>query len=107
MPPLPRLLLVALLGLCTAFLVACGDRSKLITPGSASRLKSDVDAVGSAVDAQSCARARDALSRAETDLGRLSSRVDAGLRQRLQEGIQHLTRQAIDECQGTQTQETT
>jgi hypothetical protein len=103
---LPRFLLVAVLGLASAFLVACGDRSKLIPGTDAQRLKARIDSVSSAVDAHSCSRAQIAAQNLQDSVNSLPRSVDPGLRSRLQDGATRLAAAAADECQRTTTQTT-
>jgi hypothetical protein len=103
---LPRFLLVAVLGLASAFLVACGDRSKLIPGSEAQRLKSQIDSVSAAVDAHSCGRAQLAAQNLQDAVNNLPRSVDPGLRTRLQDGATRMAAAAADECQRTTTQTT-
>jgi hypothetical protein len=106
MRALPRLILVGLLGVAAAFLVACGDRSGLIPGSRADRLDSDLDRVQSALADQNCSAASGAVGDLQGHLGQLSSKVDADLRRRLNEGAARLARQVPRDCQATQTTET-
>ncbi len=105
-------LLAAVLGVALAVLAACGggggDRSDLIPQRSATRLKSALGDVRSAVDDGDCEAARRALTRARGVLVRMPSSVDSQLVARLRQGIDNLETVAPDECaqQDTQTDTT-
>ena len=49
-----RIALVCLLGAATAFVVACGDRSKLIPDTAADALLSNFEAVDAGVSGEDC-----------------------------------------------------
>ena len=107
--------LAALLGVAAAGLVACGggggDRSDLIPPRSADRLKSALSDVRSAVEDGNCEEAAKAVSRARGVLVNLPTAVDDRLVARLEQGLDNLETVAPRECEQqatqTQTQETT
>jgi hypothetical protein len=98
------LLLAALLGVGAAFLVACGDRNGLIPAGDAARIKSDLSAVSSAVDAGNCDAAGVAATRVRGDILKLPSSVDRSLVDRLNEGASALSDRAPVQCTQAQTQ---
>jgi hypothetical protein len=107
------ILLAAVLGVSSAALVACGsgggDRSDLIPQRSASRLKSALTDVESAVDEGNCDAAERAVARARGVLVNLPRAVDDRLVARLRQGIDNLQQIAPDECrqQGTTSTATT
>jgi hypothetical protein len=109
-------LLAAVLGVASAALVACGssgsDRSDLIPQRSASRLKSALSDVESAVDQGNCDAAEAAVARARGVLVNLPRSVDDRLVARLRDGLDNLQQIAPDECQkqdttATETTQTT
>jgi hypothetical protein len=104
-------LLAAVVGVASAALVACGsgggDRSDLIPQRSASRLKSALSDVESAVDAGNCDAAERAVARARGVLVNLPRAVDDRLVARLREGVDNLQQIAPDECRQQETTETT
>jgi cell division septation protein DedD len=107
-------LLAAVLGVSSAALVACGsgggDRSDLIPQRSASRLKSALSDVQSAVDQGNCDAAERAVARARGVLVNLPRAVDDRLVARLRDGLDNLQQIAPDECRQqdtTSTQTTT
>jgi hypothetical protein len=106
-------LLAAVLGVTSAALVACGssggDRSDLIPQRSASRLKSALSDVESAVDQGNCDAAERAVARARGVLVNLPRSVDDRLVARLRDGLDNLQQIAPDECgrQDTTSTETT
>ena len=102
------LLLAAALGGSAAFLVACGDRSKLIPQGDADSIAAQLNSVGDAVDAGDCSAALSAAQRAERQINALPSDVDPALRQNLVEGLQVAGAKAQRECsEQTDTTDTT
>jgi hypothetical protein len=98
------LLVAALLGVGAAFLVACGDRNGLIPAGDAARIKSDLSAVSSAVDAGNCDAAGVAATRVRGDILRLPGTVDQKLVNRLNDGAGALSARAPVQCAQAQTQ---
>lgn len=100
------LLLAALLGVGAAFLVACGDRNGLIPAGDAARIKSDLSAVSSAVDAGNCDAAGVAATRVRGDILKLPGTVDSALVDRLNQGASALSSRAPVQCTQAQTQST-
>src|SRR5947209_4082454 len=102
-----RLSLAGALGGACAVLVACGSSGKGLIPSAhAGPLSADFDAVAAAVSAGDCAATQRALKRAQNDFDRLPSTVDAGLRQRISDGLSNLQSTAPTQCQQTQTQTT-
>jgi hypothetical protein len=100
-------LLAAVLGVSSAALAACGsgggDRSDLIPPRSAERLKSALSDVRTAVDKGDCTAAETAVARARGILVNLPQSVDDRLVARLRDGIDNLQQIAPDECRQQQT----
>jgi hypothetical protein len=92
------LLAVAVLGLSSSLLVACGDRSGLIPAQAASELKDDLDKASLAVEGGHCEQAqgyvRDAISKAND----LDESVNRGLRQNLNVGLQHVQDRVSQDC---------
>jgi outer membrane biosynthesis protein TonB len=101
------LLAVAALGLSSALLVACGDRSRLIPPADAEAMKSDLADASDDLAAEECRRAqasiRSALDRAD-DLPRA---VDERLRRNLLQGLDHALTRVQEECGRKPTPTTT
>jgi hypothetical protein len=109
MPALARLALAGALGLCLAFLVACGDRNGLIPQRSADRLERQLDSVSSSLDAHRCAAAGSAALNGQNQAAGLPASVDPRLRRRLVDGFGRLARVAPRDCasETTPTQTTT
>jgi hypothetical protein len=98
------ILLALSLGLSSAFLVACGDRNKLLPQSDASAINDKLDSVSSAVAAHNCTTARDAINAAERQAQSLPSTVDAKLQATLQANLEHVATVAQAACtQSTQT----
>jgi hypothetical protein len=99
--------LVALvLGVATAFLVACGDGR--IPASDASRVDNALDDVAANFRAGKCQAAEQAVVRARGALLNLPSSVDSRLRDRLRAGVANLSARVPATCgqAQTQTQET-
>jgi hypothetical protein len=105
---MPYVLALAL-GLGAAGLTACGAATNkaLIPAADADQLKSDLDAVGSAVDSQDCAQVGSALAQGERDLQSLPPGTSQRVQRRLQDGLDRLKHQAGKECKPAQTTTTT
>jgi hypothetical protein len=105
------LLLAFALGLGAAGLTACGSSGgsskALIGADDADGLKSDFDAVASAVADGNCPKASQALLRAGTDIDQLPARVSKRLQRRLADGLDTLREQARQECAANLTQTST
>ena len=101
-------ILVALsLGLSSAFLVACGDRNKLLPQSDASAINAKLDSVASAVAAHDCTTALDAVTAAERQAQSLPGKVDPKLQATLQANLAHVADRAQSACtQTTQTRST-
>src|ERR1700704_2039618 len=98
------ILLALSLGLSSAFLVACGDRNKLLPQSDASAINSKLDSVASAVAAHNCTTAQDAVNAAERQAQSLPSTVDRKLQATLQANLEHVATVAQAACtQSTQT----
>jgi len=107
-------LLAAMLGVGCGVLAACGgsggDRSALIPPRSADRLKRALSDAQSAVGDGNCQAAARAIVRARGILLTLPQAVDDRLVARLRQGIDNLQQIAPQQCQQqdtTPTQSTT
>jgi hypothetical protein len=101
------ILLALSLGLSSAFLVACGDRNKLLPQSDASAINSKLDSVASAVAAHNCSGALDAVSTAERQAQSLPGKVDPKLQATLQANLEHVATRAQAACtQSTQTKST-
>lgn len=101
------ILLALSLGVSSAFLVACGDRNKLLPQSDASAIKSKLDSVASAVAAHDCSGALDAVSTAERQAQSLPGNVDPKLQATLQANLEHVATRAQAACtQSTQTKST-
>ena len=108
--PLPAVLLALLLGVLSAFAVACGDTSELLSERRAARLTGDVGRVAEAVEAGDCEATAVRLQELQTEVANLPSSVSSELRRNLTDGVTQLTAQAQEECAGepaetTQTEE--
>jgi TolA-binding protein len=99
-----RLLLAGSLGAGCALLVACGGGKSLIPASNAGPLSGDFDAIATAVSNGDCSATRTALNRAQHDLDALPTSVDAGLRQRISDGLSNLQSTAPTQCAQTQSQ---
>ena len=101
MRKLIRLATVALLGAATALLVSCGTSGKgLIPSANAGPLQNDFEAVAQAAESGngSCSATESALGKTEQDFLALPATIDRGLHKRLEEGIKHLRKQALEMC---------
>jgi cobalamin biosynthesis Mg chelatase CobN len=101
MRTLIRLVTVALLGAATALLVSCGSSGKgLIPSANAGPLQNDFEEVARAAESGngSCAATESALGKTEQDFLALPTTIDKGLHRRLEEGIKHLRKQALEMC---------
>jgi predicted S18 family serine protease len=98
------ILLALSLGLSSAFLVACGDRNKLLPQSDASAINAKLDSVASAVAAHNCTTVQDAVNAAERQAQSLPSTVDPKLQATLQANLEHVATVAQAACtQSTQT----
>jgi hypothetical protein len=109
------LLAALLLGAACAVLVACGTSGNdddLIPAKQAETMIDQLDTIKSAVSRGRCLGVDNQVAALQTQINDLSRRVDAGLRNRLQEGVNNLAAIAPDECferrdrQQTQTETT-
>jgi len=101
------ILLALSLGLASAFLVACGDRNKLLPQSDASAINAKLDSVASAVAAHDCTTALDAVNAAERQAQSLPGKVDPKLQATLQANLEHVASRAQSACtQSTQTKST-
>jgi hypothetical protein len=101
------ILLALSLGLSSAFLVACGDRNKLLPQSDASAINAKLDSVASAVAARNCTAALDAVTAAEGRAQSLPGNVDPKLQATLQANLEHVASRAQAACtQSTQTRST-
>jgi hypothetical protein len=101
-----RILVPCALGLLAAFLVSCGDTSKLIPGDDAAAINSNVDAAQNASDTGRCTRATAAVDRAEAHVQQLPSSVDKKLRANLEAGLARLRAAAGTECTENETETT-
>lgn len=98
------ILLALSLGLSSAFLVACGDRNKLLPQSDASAINNKLDSVSSAVAAHNCTTVQDAVNAAERQAQSLPGTVDRKLQATLQANLEHFATVAQAACtQSTQT----
>src|SRR4051794_35232148 len=98
------ILLALSLGLSSAFLVACGDRNKLLPQSDASAINDKLDSVSSAVAAHNCTTVQDAVNAAERQAQSLPTTVDPKLQATLQANLEHVATVAQAACtQSTQT----
>jgi hypothetical protein len=93
-----RILVPCALGFFAAFLVSCGDTSKLIPGDDAAAINQNIDAASGASGDGRCSRAAAAVDRAETHVQQLPSGVDSKLRADLEQGIARLRAAAATEC---------
>jgi hypothetical protein len=93
-----RVLVPCALGLLAAFLVSCGDTSKLIPGDDAAAINENIDAASGASGDGRCSRAAAAVDRAETHVQQLPGSVDRKLRADLEQGIARLRAAAATEC---------
>ena len=101
------ILLALSLGLASAFLVACGDRNKLLPQSDASAINAKLDSVASAVAARDCTAALDAINAAERQAQSLPGKVDPKLQATLQANLEQVANRAQAACtQSTQTKST-
>jgi cobalamin biosynthesis Mg chelatase CobN len=101
------ILLALSLGLSSAFLVACGDRNKLLPQSDASAINAKLDSVAAAVAAHNCTGALDAVSTAERQAQSLPGNVDPKLQATLRANLEHVATRAQAACtQSTQTKST-
>lgn len=102
-----RIVIAALaLGFACAALAACGgDRSGLLPSRDAGRLEADLDALQNAVSAGECGQVNIALQRLRNDLVQIPATVDRDLRERINDGVATLVRQAPEECQAQAAEE--
>ena len=96
-----------LLGVATAFLVACGN-DNLIPASDASRVQNALNEVEADYRAGKCQAAEQAVARAKGALLNLPDSVDSRLRDRLSSGLAKLGKEVPATCgqSQTQTQET-
>src|SRR5256885_5564411 len=101
------ILLALSLGLSSAFLVACGDRNKLLPQSDASAINDKLDSVASAVAARNCTAALEAVNAAERQAQNLPAKVDPKLQATVQANLEHIANRAQADCtQSTQTRST-
>jgi hypothetical protein len=96
-----RLVLAGLLGVAAALLVSCGSSGAGLIPAqNAGPLQGDFEAVAQAAENGdgSCAATEAAVLKTEQDFEVLPTTIDAGLRNRLHEGISHLHEDALKLC---------
>ena len=97
-----RIALAAMLGVSAALLVACGGAgsAKLIPTADAGPLQTDFETVAQDAEAGNgeCTNTEAALTKTQQDFEALPSSVDAGLRERLAEGIRNLRTRALVLC---------
>jgi hypothetical protein len=84
------LLVAAVLGVATAFLAACGDRSGLIPATDAASLDHALSDVAAATRSGDCTQAQAAVARADRALASLPASVDHRLVVRLRSGVRNL-----------------
>ena len=88
----------AILALAGGLLAGCGGSGDLIPASRAADLRTELDAVKTAVDNGNCDAAGQAVARARGDVLNLPASVDQDLRARLQEGVDSLARLVPSEC---------
>jgi hypothetical protein len=94
------LVVSGVLGAGAALLSSCGGSGKLIPVANSEPLQRDFEEVAHAAENArgSCSATEGALAKAQSDLSRLPSSVDAGLRRRLDEGLTKLRADALEVC---------
>ena len=92
-----------LLGVATAFLVACGN-DNLIPASDASRVQNALNEVEADYRAGKCQAAEQAVARAKGALLNLPDSVDSRLRDRLSSGLAKLGEEVPATCGQTQSQ---
>ena len=99
--PRPAALLAALLlGLVVPVVAACGqDDSALLSSSRADTLRSDLEAVETAIAEGRCQQAREALDELDRDVDGIPGEVDRALRQRLRDGVERLAQQVPEACE--------
>ena len=102
-----------LLGAAAAYLVACGGNDNLIPASDASRVENALNEIQADFRAGRCQEAEAAVAKAKGALLNLPGSVDSRLRDRLEAGVDNLSKeipatcgQAQTQTQETQTQET-
>jgi hypothetical protein len=99
---------VAALGGASSLLVGCGSGGeKLIPPGNANALTSDLDALASAVTRGNCTAVTSKLTDLRSALNHLPSTLDLELRDRLENGYALLAERAQRDCRTRSTPKTT
>ncbi len=96
-----RVVSSAALGVAAAMLLACGSSGAgLIPVENAGPLQSDFETVAQAAEnaGGSCVATEAAILKTERDFSSLPATVDAGLRNRLEEGIRKLHSDAVQLC---------
>lgn len=109
-PALVRLLAGGLLAAAAAALVSCGSSSKGLIPlANAGPLQSDFEAVAQAAQSGdgNCAETEAKINATERDFAALPSSIDAGLHQRLEQGVKNLRERALALCAQPITQTNT
>jgi hypothetical protein len=99
---LVRALLACVLGVSAAMLVSCSSsNTKLIPLADSSSLQGDFETVAHAAENAdgNCSTTEGALLKTEQDYEALPTSVDAGLRDRMREGITKLREDALSRCQ--------
>lgn len=107
MRPLLRVLFAAGLGVCAAFLVACGESNGLLASNDASGVNAGLDAVSAAVAGHHCAAAGRASLALQQNVARLPLTVDQKLRASLQQGARTVAARAAADCAKTEKTITT
>jgi hypothetical protein len=96
-------LVALILGVATAFLVACGGDGR-IPASDASRVDNALDEVAADFRAGNCQAAEQAVARARGALLNLPDSVDSRLRARLNSGVANLSARVPATCGQAQTQ---
>jgi hypothetical protein len=105
-----RVVCSAALGVAAAMLLSCGSSGAgLIPVENAGPLQNDFETVAQAAESSggSCIATEAAILKTERDFSSLPSTVDAGLRNRLEEGITKLHSDALQLCKQPSVQTTT
>jgi len=100
------LAIAALLGLSSAFLVACGDRNNLLPRSNADALRSDIASARDNYAGQECRAAEGNLAAAQDKVTELPSDVDRDLRENLRTSFEKVRAEVQTQCGAERTDTT-
>ena len=99
-----RLLPLGLALAAAVSLTACGgSNTKLIPENRAQELKATVDQIAQRVEDEECSGAESALRRARNQVSELPRSVDRGLKNNLNEWLDHIGSRIEDDCKPAET----